>query len=88
MPLNVFIFFPINTFKRNYSLYEISTFFCLYFHPRILLNAQSLSCIKEHIFKFSFASESIILVKGSIKLTVACDNETIVKDSLFHCSLP
>ena len=39
-------------------------------------------------FQFRFASKSIISVKGSIELTVACDNEELLKDSLFRCSLP
>ena len=37
MPLNVFVFFPVINFKRNYFLSEISTFFLSFnFNQRML----------------------------------------------------
>ena len=43
MPLNVFVFFPVINFKRNYSLSEISTFFSVVFdfYQRMLWSALS-----------------------------------------------
>ena len=43
MPLNVFVFFSVINFKRNYSLSEISTFFSVvfYFYQRMLWSALS-----------------------------------------------
>ena len=53
MPLNVFVFFPVINFKKNYSLSEISTFLSVVY----LLSKNAVKCSQPLFINLQCSSE-------------------------------